>query len=263
MAQAQQFGGTVKKVSAPPPQVRRNRVVIKRDGREQEVHYDKITTRIARLSYQLKDCVDPSLVAQKVIPQLFPRITTCELDELSAEQAAAMSALHPDYAVLAARICVSNLHKQTNKSFVQTAIRLHEYIESKTGKPAPMIAEDVMAFIKEKASELEAAIVYERDFGYDFFGYKTLAHAYLLKIDGKIVERPQHMLMRVSCGIHCWDLASTIETYNLMSQKWFTHATPTLFNAGTPIPQLSSWYGKQYSHLSHYECLSEVRNNSN
>jgi len=200
-------------VVAPPrssfmamaPKARRNQYVIKRDGREEDVHFDKITVRIERLvdePYKLSDFVDPSIVAQKVIPQLFSGITTGELDDLSAQQAASMTSLHPDFAVLAARITASNLHKNTSDSFVETAVRLFEYIEPKTGKKAPMIGNAEMAFILKHGKELDAAIVYERDGGYDYFGFKTLQHSYLLKIDGKIVERPQHMLMRVSCGIH-------------------------------------------------------------
>ena len=182
------------------------------------------------------------LTLVQVVQGVYKGVTTSELDELAAETAAHLTSLHPDFGVLAARISVSNLHKSTKKSFSDTASILFNYVEPKTGKKAPMLAEDVYAFIQANADALNAAIVYERDMGYDYFGFKTLQHSYLLKVDGKVVERPQHMLMRVSVGIHCGDLASIIETYNLMSQKWFTHATPTLFNAGTACPQLSSCF---------------------
>jgi len=216
--------------------------VIKRDGRQEKVHFDKITSRITRLCYGLNEFVDPCLVSQKVVMGVYKGVTTSELDELAAETAAHLTSLHPDFGLLAARISISNLHKSTLKSFTDTADLLYNYIEPKTGLPAPMLADNVYKFIKENADELNAAIVYDRDFGYDYFGFKTLAHSYLLKIDKKVVERPQHMIMRVAVGIHCGDLRSVIETYNLMSLKWFTHATPTLFNAGTPCPQLSSCF---------------------
>jgi len=216
--------------------------VIKRNGQKEQVHFDKITARISRLCYKLNDFVDPCLVSQKVVQGVYKGVTTSELDELAAETAAHLTSLHPDFGVLAARISVSNLHKSTKKSFSETASVLYHYVEPRTGKKAPMLADDVYEFIQQHAEELNAAIVYDRDMAYDYFGFKTLQHSYLLKVDGKVVERPQHMLMRVSCGIHCGNIANVIETYNLMSQKWFTHATPTLFNAGTPCPQLSSCF---------------------
>lgn len=216
--------------------------VIKRDGRKQEVQFDKITTRISQLCYGLDPLVDPVSVAQRVIEGLYDGITTSELDNLAAETAATMTVRHPDYADLAARIAVSNLHKNTKKSFMEVMTDLYEYVNPKTGKKAPMVSDEVYAVMKEHADRLDAAIVYNRDYSYDFFGFKTLERSYLLKVNGQIAERPQHMLMRVSVGIHLHDIEAAIETYELMSKKLFTHATPTLFNAGTPKPQMSSCF---------------------
>jgi ribonucleoside-diphosphate reductase alpha subunit len=218
-------------------------LVLKRDGRRESVKFDKITSRIERLCYGLDmNYVDPTSVAKRVIDGLYDGVTTEELDHLAAETAASMTTKHPDYATLAARIAVSNLHKKTSKSFANTMKRLYTYIDPKTGENASMISNEVYEFIRKNASILDSAIIYDRDYGYDYFGFKTLEKSYLLKVDGKIVERPQHMIMRVSCGIHAGDLDATLETYNLMSERWFTHATPTLFNSGTPKPQLSSCF---------------------
>jgi ribonucleoside-diphosphate reductase alpha chain len=217
--------------------------VIKRDGRKEEVKFDKITTRIERLCYGLDPRhVQPVEVAKKVINGLYDGVSTVQLDDLAAETAAALTAAHPDYAVLAARIAISNLHKETKKSFSETMRDLHRYIDPVTGATAALIADDVMAVIDTHSEALDSAIIYSRDFEYDYFGFKTLERSYLLKIDGKVVERPQHMLMRVSVGIHKENIASALETYELLSERWFTHATPTLFNAGTPKPQLSSCF---------------------
>ncbi len=217
--------------------------VIKRDGRREPVKFDKITSRIEKMCYGLhSDYVEPIEVAKKVINGLFDGVTTAQLDDLAAEVAASMTALHPDYAILAARIAVSNLHKETKKSFSETMRDLHQYIDKKTNMPAALIADDVMEIIERHADELDSAIIYSRDYDYDYFGFKTLDRSYLLKIEGKIVERPQHMLMRVAVGIHRDDIEAAIKSYELMSERWFTHATPTLFNAGTPKPQLSSCF---------------------
>ncbi|MGN6646904.1 MAG: ribonucleoside-diphosphate reductase subunit alpha [Cytophaga sp.] len=218
-------------------------LVLKRDGRRESVKFDKITSRIERLCYGLDmNYVDPTAVAKRVIDGLYDGVTTEELDHLAAETAASMTTTHPDYATLAARIAVSNLHKKTSKSFANTMKRLYTYVDAKTGENASMISNEVYEFIRKNAAILDSAIIYDRDYGYDYFGFKTLEKSYLLKVDGKIVERPQHMLMRVSCGIHAGDIDAAIETYNLMSERWFTHATPTLFNSGTPKPQLSSCF---------------------
>lgn len=252
--------------------------VIKRDGRQEQVHFDKITSRISKLAYGLNpDFCDPVrvdvtrtppnrhathtrghahaltrprtrrtsaqvLVAQKVTAGVYKGVTTCELDELAAETAASMTAKHPDYATLAARIAVSNLHKSTSKSFSETVKRMRMYSNPKNGQEAPLVSESFYKAVMENADRLDSEIIYDRDFHYDYFGFKTLERSYLLRIDGKIVERPQHMLMRVAIGIHENDVEQALRTYHLMSGRWFTHASPTLFNAGTPRPQLSSCF---------------------
>lgn len=216
--------------------------VVKRDGHREPVMFDKITDRVSKLCYGLNDLVDPVKVAMRVIEGLYDGVTTSELDNLAAETAASMTVSHPDYALLAARIAVSNLHKNTTKSFSETMADLYHYVNPRTGKHSPLLADDVFEVIQKHAKELDSTIIYNRDFNYDYFGFKTLERSYLLKINGKIAERPQHMLMRVSVGIHKDDIASAIETYELMSKKFFTHATPTLFNSGTPKPQMSSCF---------------------
>lgn len=216
--------------------------VVKRDGRKEPMMFDKITARVRKLCYGLNDLVDPVKVAMRVIEGLYDGVTTSELDNLAAEIAATMTTTHPDYARLAARISVSNLHKNTKKSFSETMVDLYEYINPRTGKKAPLLSDEVYKVIMDNADRLDSTIIYNRDFGYDYFGFKTLERSYLLKLNGKIVERPQHMLMRVSVGIHLNDLDAAIETYELMSKKFFTHATPTLFNSGTPKPQMSSCF---------------------
>jgi ribonucleoside-diphosphate reductase alpha chain len=216
--------------------------VIKRDGRKESVKFDKITARIKKLCYKLDPLVDPTHIAMRVIEGIYEGVTTVELDNLAAEICASNTTKHPDYALLASRLAVSNLHKGTKKSFSETVKDLYEYIDPKTGQNASLIADDVYEIIQNNADELDSAIIYDRDLQYDYFGFKTLERSYLLKINGKIVERPQQMLMRVSVGIHKDDIESAIKTYNLMSERWFTHATPTLFNAGTPKPQMSSCF---------------------
>ncbi len=217
--------------------------VFKRDGRRESVKFDKITARIEKLCYSLDPFfVQPLEVARKVISGLYDGVKTTELDNLAAETAASLTTKHPDYAILAARIAISNLHKNTLKSFSATMKRLFTYVDPKTGQNAALLSKEVYDIIKKNAVELDEAIIYDRDFGYDYFGFKTLEKSYLLKLDGAIAERPQHMLMRVAVGIHGTDIAAAIETYNLLSERWFTHATPTLFNAGTPKPQMSSCF---------------------
>lgn len=216
--------------------------VIKRDGRKEPVMFDKITARVRKLCYGLNTLVDPVKVAMRVIEGLYDGVTTSELDNLAAEIAATMTTTHPDYAKLAARISVSNLHKNTRKSFSETMADLYNYVNPRTGKKAPLLSDEVYKVIQENAETLDSTIIYNRDFGYDYFGFKTLERSYLLKLNGKIAERPQHMLMRVAVGIHLDDMESVVETYELMSKKYFTHATPTLFNSGTPKPQMSSCF---------------------
>jgi ribonucleoside-diphosphate reductase alpha chain len=217
--------------------------VIKRDGRRESIKFDKVTARIERLCYGLDpkhvDAVD---VAKKVIQGIYDGVTTSELDSLAAEIAASLTTKHPDYALLASRIAVSNLHKSTKKSFFETMKDLYTYTNPRTGQKAPLIARDIYKIMERNAELLDSTIIYDRDFDFDYFGFKTLEKGYLLKLNGRVVERPQHMLMRVSVGIHREDMDAAIETYHLMSQRWFTHATPTLFNSATPKPQLSSCF---------------------
>lgn len=216
--------------------------VVKRDGHKEPVMFDKITERIKKLCYGLNELVDPVKVAMRVIEGLYDGVSTSELDNLAAETAASMTIAHPDYAQLAARVAISNLHSNTKKSFSETMKDMYHYVNPGNGQDAPLLSDEVFKVIQENAAFLDSHIIYTRDFNYDYFGFKTLERSYLLKINGKIVERPQHMLMRVSVGIHLDDLKSVIETYDLMSKKYFTHATPTLFNAGTPKPQMSSCF---------------------
>lgn len=216
--------------------------VIKRNGKQESVKFDKVTARIEKLSYSLSPIVNAVDVAKKTIEGIYAGVPTTELDNLAAETAASLTITHPDYAILASRIAVSNLHKNTVKSFSATMRKLYNYVDVATQKKLPLIADDVMQIIEEHAELLDSTIIYDRDFGFDYFGFKTLEKSYLLKVDGKIVERPQHMYMRVAIGIHKEDIESAIKTYHLMSERWMTHATPTLFNAGSPKPQMSSCF---------------------
>jgi len=216
--------------------------VVKRDGRKEAVKFDKITARIVKMCYGLDPLVSPEAVAMKVIEGIYDGVLTTDLDNLAAEVAAGKTIDHPDYALLASRIAVSNLHKETKKTFSEVIEDLYAYIDPKTGQNASLIAQDVYDIIMNNKDLLDSSIIYDRDFRYDYFGFKTLTRSYLMKLDGRIAERPQQMLMRVSVGIHKNDIQSAIKTYNLMSEGWFTHATPTLFNAGTPKPQMSSCF---------------------
>ena len=216
--------------------------VIKRSGNQESVKFDKVTARIEKLSYGLSPIVNVIDVAKKTIEGIYAGVPTTELDNLAAETAASLTITHPDYAILASRIAVSNLHKNTVKRFSETMRNLHQYVDKAAGKALPLIADDVMEIIEANAELLDSTIIYDRDFGFDYFGFKTLEKSYLLKIDGKIAERPQHLYMRVAIGIHKTDIESAIATYHLMSERWMTHATPTLFNAGTPKPQMSSCF---------------------
>ncbi|EKB59563.1 ribonucleoside-diphosphate reductase subunit alpha [Bergeyella zoohelcum] len=217
--------------------------VIKRNGKKEAVHFDKITARIHKLIYGLsiseKDVIE---IAKKVIQGIYDNVTTTELDNLAAETAAAQTTIHPDFSVLAARIAVSNLHKNTLKSFSKTAQLLYEYTDPITQTHAPLISEEIYKIIRKNADELDSSVIYDRDYNFDYFGFKTLERSYLIRTNGKVTERPQHLFMRVALGIHKEDIQAAIETYNLMSEKWFIHATPTLFNAGTPKPQMSSCF---------------------
>lgn len=238
--------------------------VIKRDGRRETIKFDKVTSRIKKLCYGLdRKNVNPIDVAKRVIEGIYDGVTTTELDNLAAETAASFTVKHPDYSLLASRIAISNLHKNTSKSFSQVMTDLYNYTDAKTGRRMSLIAEDVMTVIKENADLLDSTIIYDRDFDLDYFGFKTLEKSYLFKINGKIAERPQHMYMRVSVGIHKGDIENVIKTYNLMSERWFTHATPTLFNAGTPKAQMSSCFlltMKEDSINGIYDTLKQVAN---
>jgi ribonucleoside-diphosphate reductase alpha subunit len=216
--------------------------VVKRDGRKESVKFDKITARIVKMCYGLDPLVSPEAVAMKVIEGIYDGVSTSDLDNLAAEVAAAKTIDHPDYALLASRIAVSNLHKETKKTFSDVMSDMYHYIDPKTGQKASLLADDVYQIIQENKELLDSSIIYDRDFRYDYFGFKTLTRSYLMKLNGKIAERPQQMLMRVSLGIHKNDVKSAIKTYDLMSDGWFTHATPTLFNSGTPKPQMSSCF---------------------
>ena len=216
--------------------------VVKRDGRKESVKFDKITARIIKMCYGLDPLVSPEAVAMKVIEGLFDGVSTTELDNLAAEVAAAKTIDHPDYALLASRIAVSNLHKETKKTFSEVMYDMYHYVDPKTNESAALLADDVYQIIMANKEVLDSSIIYDRDFRYDYFGFKTLTRSYLMRLNGKIAERPQQMLMRVAIGIHKEDIQSAIKTYNLMSEGWFTHATPTLFNSGTPKPQMSSCF---------------------
>ncbi len=217
--------------------------VVKRSGKRESVSFDKITARIKKLCYGLNQhYVNPIEISKKVVQGIYDGVKTTDLDNLAAETAASMAAIHPDYAQLAARIAISNLHKKTNKSFSETMEALYNYVDPVTDKKAGLISEEIIEVIRENADTLDSAIIYDRDLDFDYFGFKTMERSYLLKMNGEVAERPQHMLMRASIGIHSNNLEAALETYDLMSQKWFVHATPTLFNAGTPKPQLSSCF---------------------
>lgn len=217
--------------------------VVKRDGRTESVHFDKITSRISKLAFGLNTKhVEPPLVAQKVIQGVYPGVTTMELDELAAQTAASFATQHPDYSILAARISVSNLQKSTCEVFSELTKQLYNYVHPITRKPGPLVSKEHYETVVKYKDVLDKTINHARDFEYDYFGFKTLEKSYLLKMDGKIAERPQCMLMRVAVGIHGDDIDRVIETYEGLSQRFFTHATPTLFNAGTNTSQMSSCF---------------------
>jgi len=189
--------------------------VIKRSGKNEDVSFDKITARIKKLCYGLnQQFIDPIEIAKKVIQGIYNGVTTSQLDNLAAETAASMAIVHPEYALLAARIAVSNLHKNTNKSFSETISTLYHYIDPKNEQPAGLISEEAYQTVMENADKLDSAIIHDRDYAYDYFGFKTLEKSYLLKVDGRVIERPQHLLMRAAVGIHGSDIESVLETYN-------------------------------------------------
>ena len=218
--------------------------VIKRDGNREEVRFDAIVERIESLSKDLDaSFIDPTEIAQRVVDGLHDGITTTELDTLAAQTCASLATVHTDFAKLAARITVSNLHKDTDPSFTATVKKLHAYIEPRTGLHAPFVSDELLKIVTIHGEKIDAEIRHERDYElFDFFAVKTLEKGYLMSFGDKVVERPQHLFMRVALGIHGDDLQAAFETYHHLSKKDFTHATPTLFNAGTPIPQMSSCF---------------------
>lgn len=217
--------------------------VTTRSGKREPVQFDKITHRISQLTYNLDPkYVDAIQVAKRTINGLFDGITTDELDNLSAEVSAYMTSVHPDYARLAGRLAVANLHRQTSDSFMETFDTLYNFKNEFTGEHTPLISEEIYAFAREHKDRISTEIAYSRDFEFDYFGYKTLEKSYLLKVDGKIVERPQHLFMRVALGVQIGNIEEAMKTYHLISDGWFTHASPTLFNAGTNKAQMSSCF---------------------
>lgn len=217
--------------------------VVKRDGSREAVKFDKIANRIRKVTYGLNtDFIDSMEIAQKVIGGIYDGISTGELDNLAAETAASLIPKHPDYSILASRIAVSRLHKNTKKKFSETIQDLYDYINPETGEEAGLIAEDTYVSVMENKNKLDSAVIHDRDFNFEYFGFKTLEKSYLLKMYGKPAETPQHMYMRVAVGIWGSDIKNVIKTYDLLSNHMMTHATPTLFNAGTRRPQLSSCF---------------------
>ncbi len=217
--------------------------VLKRDGTLEEMRYDKITKRISALCEDLNmDYVDPTFITLKVTQGIYDGITTKELDVLAAETAASMTTTHPDYAKLAGRLAVTNLHKTTPKKFSQAIKELHSFVEPRTGKESSLIDDNVYKFVMENKEVIDGAIVFNRDFDFEYFGFKTLERSYLLKIGERVVERPQYMYMRVAVGICAGDVQMALRIYDDLSQHFYTHATPTLFNAGTRRAQMSSCF---------------------
>ena len=216
--------------------------VVKRNGKKEPVMLDKILDRITQQTYGLDKLIIPFEVAQKVIEGIMPDIKTQVLDQLAMETAASLATKHPDYSILAARLAITNLHKETKKSFSETVTDLYKYIDPKTGKHSPIVSENFHNIVKKHADEIDSAIVHSRDHNFDYFGFKTLEKSYLLKLDGKVAERPQYMYMRTALQVWGENLEKVIETYNTLSEGYYTHATPTLFNSGTGRPQLSSCF---------------------
>ena len=218
--------------------------VIKRNGNHEPVYFDKITDRIKKLINKepILTIVDPIIIAQKVVSGVFKGVTTQQLDNLASETAAYMSTVHPEYETLASRLVISNMHKETSSNYIDVCNRMYNHINPKTKQNAPLLSESCYNIIKKHIDRIQSIIDYERDYGYDFFGFKTLEKSYLTKINNEVVERPQHLLMRVSVGIHGDNIEKIITTYDLMSKRYYTHATPTLFNAGTNFPQMSSCF---------------------
>jgi len=217
--------------------------VIKRNGKKEPVMLDKIVDRITQQTYRLdQKWIVPFEVAQKVIEGITPDIKTSILDRLAMETAASLATKHPDYSILAARLAITNLHKETKKSFSETVKDLYNYIDPKTKEHSPIVSAEFYEIVNKYSDDLDSAIVHSRDHNFDYFGFKTLEKSYLLKIDGIVAERPQYMYMRTAIQVWGENIEKVIETYNLLSEGYYTHATPTLFNSGTRRPQLSSCF---------------------
>lgn len=217
--------------------------VQKRSGKKEKVNFDKVLYRIKELSYGLNYHIDVTEVAKRTIDGIYDGVRTSELDALSAQIAASLAIKHHDYSILAARLAISNIHKNTDKKFSDAIKKLYRYKNKGTGKRSPKVSKELYDTVMKHQEKINSAIVQARDNNtLDYFGVKTLELTYLTKVDGQTVERPQYMFMRVALGLHGEDVDAAIETYNLMSQKYFIHATPTLFNAGTTLPQLSSCF---------------------
>ena len=218
--------------------------VLKRNGEREEVRFDAILERISSLANGLDmKFIDPAEIAQRVVDGMYDDIKTTDLDELAAQVCASMATAHSDFARLAARIAISNLHKETDPSFAVTVKKLHAYVEPRTGLHAPFVSDEMLELVSLYGDRIDNEVEHDRDYEmFDYFGIKTLGKGYLMSFGNQPVERPQHMFMRVALGIHGEDLDAAFETYNYLSQKDFTHATPTLFNAGTPLPQMSSCF---------------------
>ena len=238
--------------------------VIKRSGKKEVISFDKILNRIKKIGKENNSNLDVNYTSLtvKIIDRLYPNIPTTLIDELTAQQCASLSTTNPDYGVLASRILISNHHKNTDTNFFKVTKQLYNF-KDVNGVNHPLISKKYFNVIKSNKSLIQSWLDYDRDYLLDYFGFKTLERAYLMKIDKKIIERPQHMWLRVAIGIHGSDLEKAKETYDLMSQKYFTHATPTLFNAGTPRSQLSSCYlvGMESDSISGiYNTLSDCAN---
>ena len=217
--------------------------VVNRKGEREDVRFDAILEKLSGLTNGLDtNWVDAANLTKLTIEGLYDGVTTRELDQLAAETAASLASHHPDYSKLAARICVDDLHRSTKETFSEVITDLREFIDPESGEHAPLISQEVYDIIMANKATLDNYVDYDRDFNYDYFGFKTLERSYLLKLNGEVAERPQHMLMRVAVGIHHNNIEKALETYDLMSQGFFTHATPTLFNSGTPTPQMSSCF---------------------
>lgn len=217
-------------------------IVVKRNGKEERLSFDKITSRIEKLCYNLDSAVDAVKVSQMVISGLTSGVTTSQIDQEAARKAAQMVTFHPHYSVLAARLAVADLHRRTTKCFSELVEKLHSYVHEKTGRHMPLVSDELLATVRKHKDTLDAAIIHNRDMTFTYFGLRTLMRSYLLKMGGEVVESPQHMYMRVALGIHGEDIERVLQTYDLLSKGILSHASPTMFNSGTPNPQMASCF---------------------